>query len=120
MTLSNIIHYIFYIQTNVKLYHWMTKSYARHKASDEFTAKFAELADKFVEVYIGRHGRSHLTKHDKTITMAPLDDKNFPKFLDDTAKQFMQFVDEKDTDLINIRDEIIEVINQTKYLCTLE
>jgi hypothetical protein len=120
MTLPNIIHYIFYVQTNVKLYHWMTKSYARHKASDEFTDKFAELTDKFVEVYIGRYGRSYLTKHNKTVSLTHLDDKTFPKFLDETAKQFMQFVDEKDTDLVNIRDEIIELINQTKYLCTLE
>ncbi len=120
MTLSNIIRYVFQVQTNAKLYHWMTKSYARHKASDEFTAKFAELTDKFVEVYIGRYGRSYITKDDKTISLTPLDDKTFPKFLDDTAKQFMQFVNEKDTDLVNIRDEIIELINQTKYLCTLE
>ena len=120
MSLSNIIHYIFYVQNHVKLYHWMTKSYARHKASDEFVSKFAELTDNFVEVYIGRYGRSYLTKQDKTINMLPLDDKNFPKFLDDTASQFMYFVNEKDTDLMNIRDEIIELINKTKYLCTLE
>lgn len=118
--MSNIIHYIFYVQTNVKLYHWMTKSYARHKASDEFLDVFMDLTDKFVEVYIGKYGRPTMNKKDKSISLLQLDDKNVNKFIDEACTQFMAFVDEKDVDLLNLRDEIIALLNHTKYLFTLE
>lgn len=118
--MSNIIHYIFYVQTNVKLYHWMTKSYARHKASDEFVDTFMSLTDKFVEVYIGKYGRLTMNKKDKSISLLQLDDKNITKFMDEAIAQFMGFVDEKDVDLLNLRDEIIALLNHTKYLFMLE
>jgi len=118
--MSNIINYIFYVQTNVKLYHWMTKSYARHKASDEFVDKFLELTDKFVEVYIGKYGRPTMNKKDKSIQLLHLDDKGVVKMMDDLTTQFMAFVNDKDMDLLNLRDEIIALANHTKYLFTLD
>ena len=39
----------------VKLYHWNTTSYAKHKATDQFLDKFNNNIDKFVEVFIGRY-----------------------------------------------------------------
>ena len=38
----------------VKLYHWKTKSYAKHQATDELFEKLNKHTDQFVEVLIGK------------------------------------------------------------------
>lgn len=118
--MSNIINNIFYVYTNVKLYHWMTKSYARHKAADEFIEEFLELTDKFVEVYIGKYGRPVIQKNDKNLRIVILDDKSVVKFLQDAILEFMKYNKAEDVDLLNIRDEIISLFHKTEYLMTLQ
>ena len=39
---------------NVKIYHWKTRSYAVHKATDELYEKLNEQIDQFVEVLLGK------------------------------------------------------------------
>ena len=41
----------------IKLLHWQTKSYARHKAYDDIYHSLGDLVDKFVEMYMGKYGR---------------------------------------------------------------
>ena len=118
--MSQILSNIFYIQTNMKLYHWMTKSYARHKAADNFIESFLDLTDKFVEVYIGKYGRPTLSKQDRKLHINNFDDKSISKLLDEGIHIFTNFKNEKDVDLLNIRDEIISLFHQTKYLFTLD
>ena len=40
------------IQNEVKLYHWSTKKYARHKSSDKLLKKLQDPVDQFVETCI--------------------------------------------------------------------
>jgi hypothetical protein len=42
------------ILDQIKLYHWQTLSYPRHKATDELHEELSSLVDKFVEVLHGR------------------------------------------------------------------
>ncbi len=42
------------IRNQIKLYHWQTKSFARHKATDDLTAALDLAIDNFVEVYMGK------------------------------------------------------------------
>lgn len=112
---------------NLKLYHWMTKSYARHKASDELHEKVLGLGDKFVEAYIGKYQRPKqpFSKKDMALfNLHALTDTTIEKYLDDCVEYLMKGLlhyisEEKDVDLINIRDELITDIMQTKYLFTL-
>lgn len=120
---SYIIHFILDLQSNIKLYHWMTTSYARHKAADDLVGKLIELGDEFIETYIGRYGRSTMLKRDTTIVLQSLDDKSVSKYLDLCVKhmlaEFSKDIAKDDVDLLNIRDEIVSALNQTKYLFTL-
>lgn len=121
--MAQIIEFIFSIQTNIKLYHWTTKSFARHKAADELVDKILELGDQFMEVYIGKYGRQTLKKPTQ-IKILNLDDNTVTEYLDSSIK-FLQFdilkmIKKQDTDLINIRDEMLSTLNQTKYLFTLQ
>ena len=41
----------------VKLYHWKTRSYAQHQATDELYLKLNKHIDSFVEVLLGKDER---------------------------------------------------------------
>jgi hypothetical protein len=118
--MSQIIAFIFTMQTNIKLYHWMTTSYARHKAADFAVDKVTDLGDQFVETYIGKYGRPSMTKRDMTIALHSYDDNTVTKYLDECIKFLLTLALKKDdVDLLNIRDEMVSALNQTKYLMTL-
>lgn len=122
--MSQIVHFIFDLQTNIKLYHWMTTSYARHKAADNLVSQISNLGDKLVEVYIGKYGRPTINKKDSLIQLQNLNDKNILKYLDDAVNFLVQDVpkvlNKTDVDLLNIRDELVAVLHQTKYLFSFE
>jgi hypothetical protein len=119
--MDNLPRFFFSLQLNIKMYHWQTTSYARHKATDKLLSSLDGLIDKFIEIYQGKFGKfpQGLT----TINVRTLNDEN-------TASDFLQqcihflnnIVDEdnnltiNDTDLLNIRDEMVGTINQTLYL----
>lgn len=108
-------------QNNLHIYHWTTKSFARHKASDQLYEKMNELVDKFVEVYIGIYSRPN--KIDGKLKIVKLSDNDFTKYLETTVeylkKTLTTYFKESDTDLITIRDDMIAAVNQTLYLTTL-
>lgn len=122
--MSAIIHFFFEFQNNIKLYHWMTLSYARHKAADELVEKMIDYSDKFMEVYIGKYGRPTLLKKDGDIHLQKLDDENVTVFLDKAInfmlKELSKYLKETDVDLFNLRDEIVSTLHQSKYLFTLQ
>ena len=124
MTIADFIHKLFEAQMTIKLYHWSTPSYSRHKASDALVDKLQEHGDKFVEVFVGKIGRENCFPMKNTVVhIQNLDDKNVSKYLDDYIKiltyDVPKFVKKTDTDIMNIRDELLACLNQTKYLFTL-
>lgn len=119
----HIIHSIFYFLNNLKVYHWNTKSYSRHKASDKCFNDIQVLFDRFVEVYIGKYGRDKLFSNgniDIDVSFK-INDKNIINLFKQTIL-YLNDIDlksNKDSDLITIRDEILATLNQTLYLFTL-
>lgn len=122
--MASIVHFLFHLQNNIKLYHWTTTSFARHKAADELVSAFIDLGDKFMEVYIGKYGRNQLHKRDASIQLQHLDDKNVVKLLEDGIRFLLndlpKSLKKEDVDLYNLRDEMVATLNQTKYLFTLQ
>ena len=80
--MSLILHFLEF-QNMIKLYHWMTLSYARHKASDQLFSELSENIDKFVETYIGIYGRPKFTKKELTTSFTIHNDKDIISCLDD-------------------------------------
>lgn len=106
----------------IKLYHWNTNIYARHTASDALFNTLLGLLDTFVEVYIGRYNRlSGDNLHLKLKTYRDTDMKklleSFTYFLKDDISKMLK---ESDTDLLNIRDEMLAEVHKTLYLFTLQ
>jgi hypothetical protein len=116
----DIIKFLFTLSTSVKLYHWQTGSYARHKSSDELFDKVTSLTDKLLEVYQGKYGKVSSSKA-LNISVESFSDGGVVEFLKESIK-WLQDIDKntkitsKDTDLLNIRDELVGEINQTIYL----
>ena len=111
----------------VKLYHWKTHSYATHKATDELYTNLNANIDSFVEVLLGKHGdRVNLT-HVKHIALKDFTSQNdFRTELGSFKKYLVDLNDNKalksmsNSDLYNIRDEILANINQILYLLTFK
>ena len=120
---ATIVQFYLSLRNAVKIYHWITKSYPRHKATDDFVENMDKLIDRFVEVYIGRHGRKDLSKT-MTLELPILNESAVTKYLAEArtwlSDKLPHMLDKKDTDLINIRDEMLAEINQALYLFTLQ
>ena len=118
-----LISFFLELSAIVKLYHWMTLKYSRHKASDKLFESISELSDKFIETYLGRYGRNKKDFYEN-LTVKKLSDVEFSNYLKKIAKilenDFAKVLLPSDTDLFNIRDELLGIINQTLYLFTLE
>ena len=119
---ESFIKVFFTISNTIKLYHWQTRSYPRHKATDELHSKLLDLIDTFVEVYIGKYSRPDFNG-EFNITIKELSDEyafdlltHFAEYLE---KDLPKVLSSKDTHLLNIRDEMLATINQTMYLFTL-
>ena len=108
----------------VKVYHWKTHSYAEHKATDELYERLNENFDKFIEVMMGRYD-IRLNMKGKSIKFTdPSKKSEFKKIinehrslLENDMNKYINIL--KDTDLLNIRDEILGNLDQFLYLLTL-
>ena len=110
-------------RTSLNGYLWQTKSYSRHVGSDKLSSSLAGNIDKFVEVYVGKYERPMLKGptcvlrlENKTDTSIIDYINNWITYLEKTLPSMLQ---KNDTDLLNIRDEMLGDLNQTKYLFTL-
>jgi hypothetical protein len=126
-TQQRIVTMFLQMLNTVKLYHWKTSSYAQHKATDELYTNLNANIDTFVEVMLGKTGgRVNLT-FVKTLPL--LDYTNVADFKREVAKYKQFLIDmNKDatlnitnnSDLLNIRDEILANLNQFTYLLTFK
>ena len=121
---SHIVRIFLEVLNMVKLYHWKTHSYAQHKATDELYSKLNENIDKFVEILLGKE-ESRIKMMEKRIDL--IDPHNIHDFKSriyeyrNFLTEFNMFFDSKrDSDLLNVRDEILGDINQFLYLLTFD
>jgi hypothetical protein len=123
---AKTIQFFMTLRNTLKLYHWNTKSYSRHVASDSFVSKMDALVDRFVEVYIGRYERDSKMSKIKymNLDIPVLNDSGIINYLQDALtwleNDLPKNVNKKDTELINIRDEMLAEINQALYLFTFQ
>jgi hypothetical protein len=115
---SKLITTFLSFQQQVRLYHWSTKQYARHVASDELYKKLDTLIDRFIETLQGKQGR--LSYRKITLSLHPLKETSINKVL----KTFLKFLTKEldvsnDDDLTAIRDDMVELVNKTLYLFSL-
>lgn len=118
------IHFLLHLRNQIKLYHWQTRTYARHIATDKLLEDVDSIIDKYVEVYIGKYGRRKLTAKQAQIQLANLTEAGASRFVTAAIRyaqgpliKHLNLV--MDTDLINLKDELVATLNQLLYLFTL-
>ncbi len=135
----------FQIQNSLRFAHWRAKKYSTHKALDKFLDKFMDKMDEFIEIWQGKYGRIEYTKknHEKDVKIYQIDADDLDKYLDviigflsgvkdKNCKKYvihnktdycgitiLDIMDKNDTDLLNLRDEILGIVNRLKYLLSL-
>lgn len=121
--MHNIVRDLLQMQNQLRIFHWQTKSYAAHKALGKAYENLDSLIDTFVETALGRQEASF---SDGNIDIRLFDIKELEVCTAlDTYKQYLSELTSKlnpeiDTDLLNIRDEMLGVVHQTCYLLRLK
>ena len=109
------------IQQQLRIFHWQTESYPQHKAFGKAYEALDGLIDAFVETYIGKYGKVK-AKLTYSIELDNLSD-NYMTYINDYIAYLLSLDNEldatKDSDLLNIRDEMLTVLNRLKYLLSL-
>ena len=108
------------IHNQLRFFHWQTTSYARHQAYGGAYEALDGLIDNFVEVLMGKYGR---------VPALPMkvynrNEKDCMTFIEETIAYLLMLSTalnpQTDTDLLNIRDEMVAEFNKLKYLLTLK
>lgn len=118
---SKIILFMFWLSASAKIFHWQTTKYANHQAAGALFDSITKLTDDFIEKFIGVYGRprfasgssvpvTDMTKGRMTQTI-----ELAKAFLTTTVQKYVA----KNTELQNIRDEILAELDQAMYLLTL-
>ena len=121
---AHVVRALLDMTTAVRLYHWNTRSFAQHKATDELYAKLDANVDRFVEVLLGKgrepvelanaRGRSVDAKGARAFSAKIHEYRAFLIDMD------AYFGGPGDSDLLSIRDDILGDVNQFLYLMTFD
>lgn len=117
-----VVLYLLGMHDTVRLYHWQTFSHPRHKATCRFLSELLPLIDKLVETFIGRYDRPdfggalQLEIPELTDEAAAEQLRLYGRWL---KNDFPRYVQPRDTDLLNLRDEVLAAVHQTMYRFTL-
>ena len=95
----------------------MTKSHAEHKAIGKAYEGLDDLLDTFVETLIGAKSREVLSGI-SSLSVGGDVQKILADLENVLRNDVPKDVGEKETALLNIRDEILALVQQTKYLLT--
>jgi hypothetical protein len=111
------------IQNQFRFMHWQTKGDAKHRTYGMIYDTLEDLIDSFVEAMMGKYGRPVFSET-FSIMFQDLSTVSLQQFVDGVCEFLISLSDKldpkMDSDLLNIRDEMLALINKSKYLFTLE
>lgn len=115
------------LQSQLRMYHWQTKSFARHNTTDKLISKIVDLSDTFIEVHMGAAGGKRPVAPvgqalGTSWNLKNIKDDEMLEYLDSVAAFMRNEIPghvHHLSNLLNIRDEMLAVVNQTRYLFTL-
>ena len=120
---EEIILKLVQVQVQFKFMHWQTTGDAKHRAYGDIYDTLGDLIDSFAEAMMGKYGRPEF-ESEFSIMFQDLKSLSLQNFMDgitDFLVSITEMLDPKyDTDLLNLRDEMLAAINKLKYLLTLK
>lgn len=121
--MDKVVLNILKLQNQLKVLHWQTESYAEHKAFEQTYNDLTDLLDQLVEVHQGKYGR--ISFSNASLNLFDQDEIDINSILEEVVEYLQEPFNEmhdpiKDTDCLNIRDEIVASLNKLRYLLTLK
>lgn len=120
---EDLIKKLVQIQLQWRFLHWQTFGDAKHKTYGKIYEKLGELIDEFAETMMGKYGRPKF-ENEFGLMFQDISSLNLQEFIDAIVEYLVSFSDVLDTkydsDLLNLRDEMLGLINKSKYLLTLK
>jgi len=114
---------IFFLEllSTIKIYHWNTYDYSAHKATDELYSTLSDNVDKFMEVYMGTTNQRIPLSTRTSISLNNLSKPAMKSYIQKSINHLEKIkLPSKNTDLYNIRDEMLANLNQFLYLFTFK
>lgn len=103
----------------IHVFHWLTTSYAQHQALGELYDGIHDLTDNFMEVYMGKYGRSVGVSAGSVISYKTSNANEVIVAFETFLISLTNEIQSTDTDLMNIRDEMLALVHKTQYILTL-
>jgi hypothetical protein len=120
---EELIKKLVQIQLQWKFLHWQTFGDAKHRLYGEIYDGLGDLIDEFTETMMGKYGRPEFDP-EFALMFQDISSLSMQKCMDGITEFLVEMTDQLDgrydTDLLNIRDEMLGLINQSKYLLTLK
>jgi len=120
---EELIKKLVQIQLQWKFLHWQTFGDAKHRTYGQIYDGLGDLIDTFAETMMGKYGRPEFDP-EFALMFQDISTLSIQKFMDGITEFLVEMTDQLDgrydTDLLNIRDEMLVLINQSKYLLTLK
>lgn len=110
-TVAALIMQLFHARTNAHVMHLRTRSFAVHKALNEFYDEIVDLTDNLAESYQGRYGIQDYPE----LPFKPENDpimmiRGLRRYIDDNRMAMCEH-----SELQNAIDEIVTLLNTTLY-----
>ena len=106
----------------IKVFHWATMNYSKHKALDDLHSSLSNDVDEVMEVYIGKFERQPLEIFSISMN-ATTNTKDLIVFLQE-QREFIRGIRNKNfknfSEIQTIMDNMLASISRTIYLCKLE
>lgn len=118
---SQLIGLVFGMLHQIKLFHWATTSFSKHKALDDLHATLSDKTDLLVESYIGRFKKQPLKPFTVNVS-AHSDTSKMEKYIESERDKLGALCDKvfsKAPELQNIIQEIMAEMDKTLYLLKL-
>jgi hypothetical protein len=112
MNCGKFVGMLFQSRDTMHIQHLQTTSFAEHKALGHYYDEILELTDKFTEVYFGRYKRMEIVIPESKVMPATQHLKEMLALVEGERPNYT-------SELQNILDEMIALINKTLYLLTL-
>jgi DNA-binding ferritin-like protein len=114
--------------SQTKLLHWQSHFYGQHKALDMLFEGLIDKGDTLAESVMGKYGRPVLSEDQLCLNLMNYNNPqngDLSDFMDHLYKCYAVeckalFQEGKDSEIMNIIEEIIGLVDQVKYLISLK
>lgn len=112
ITIEQFVSLLFEARDITHIDHLKSKSYSEHIALNDFYSNIIELSDEFIETYQGQYGIINISNKEEKSDMSSI---NYLMNFVDKIRKFNYSMDEKDSHLKNIIDEMTALTYKTLY-----